>query len=135
MKKKLGCHAHRLRIISEQRNCFPSRLSFKWYCFQDQRTAACAHATSARCALVEVMREKNIDVSRNKPKLVNDEMVRKADVIVVMGCSAEGFCPANLLNKVRDWILDDQKGTPIEKVREIRDKIEGLVLNLIQEIQ
>jgi protein-tyrosine-phosphatase len=81
------------------------------------------------------MREKNIDVSRNKPKLVNDEMVRKADVIVVMGCSAEGFCPANLLNKVRDWILDDQKGTPIEKVREIRDKIEGLVLNLIQEIQ
>ena len=83
--------------------------------------------------VVQVMTEKGIDLSENKPKLITSEMVQEVDMIIVMGCSAEGFCPAPLLNKVIDWEIEDPKGKPIEKVREIRDQIERKVKALVDE--
>jgi protein-tyrosine-phosphatase len=88
-------------------------------------------STEVNSIVVQVMGEKGIDISKNKPKLVNTQMVQKADVIIVMGCDAQGFCPASFLNKVVDWKLEDPKGKPIEKVREIRDEIERRVKKLI----
>lgn len=88
-------------------------------------------STEVNPIVVQVMREKGIDISKNKPKLVNTQMVQEADVIIVMGCDAQGFCPASFLNKVVDWKLEDPKGKPIEKVREIRDEIERRVKKLI----
>jgi arsenate reductase len=88
-----------------------------------------AHEVNPR--VVQVMREKGIDLSTNKPKLVTNQMVREADMIIVMGCSAEGFCPAPMLHKVIDWGIEDPKGKPIEKVREIRDEIENRVRMLL----
>lgn len=84
--------------------------------------------------VVQVMQEKGIDISKNKPKLITTQMVQEADKIIVMGCSAQGFCPVSLLDKVVDWKLEDPKGKPIEKVREIRDEIEKRVKKLINEI-
>jgi arsenate reductase len=81
--------------------------------------------------VVQVMREKGIDLSSNRPKLITNQMVQDADVIIVMGCSAEGFCPAPLLNKVVDWGIEDPKDKSIEKVREIRDHIEEKVRTLL----
>lgn len=81
--------------------------------------------------VVQVMREKGIDLSANRPKLITSQMVREADVIVVMGCSAQEFCPAPLLNKVIDWGIEDPEDKPIEKVREVREEIERKVKALI----
>jgi len=83
--------------------------------------------------VVQVMREKGIDLSISKPKLVTNQMVQDADMIIVMGCSANGFCPAPLLPKVKDWGIEDPKGKPMEKIREIRDEIENRVRLLINE--
>jgi arsenate reductase len=80
---------------------------------------------------VQIMREKGIDLSANRPKPITGQMVQEADMIVVMGCSAQGFCPAPLLNNVIDWGIEDPEGKPIEKVREIRDEIERKVKALI----
>jgi len=84
--------------------------------------------------VVQVMKERGIDISANKPKLVTGQMVQEADMIIVMGCSAQGFCPAPLLNKVVDWGIEEPKGKPIERVRETRDEIENKVKKLINEI-
>ena len=84
--------------------------------------------------VVEVMKEKGIDISMNKPKLLMMQMAENADQIITMGCSVEKFCPAPLLKNVIDWELEDPKGKPIEKVRKIRDEIEAKVLKLIAEI-
>jgi len=81
--------------------------------------------------VIQVMKEKGFDLSKNKPKHVDAKMVREADVIVVMGCSAQGFCPTPMLGKVEDWELEDPKGRPIEEVWEIRDKIERKTKKLI----
>ena len=83
--------------------------------------------------VVEVMREKDIDISRNKPKLIDTQMIQEADTVIVMGCDARGFCPAPLLKKGVDWELEDPEGQPVEKIREIRDDIERRVTKLIGE--
>jgi len=84
--------------------------------------------------VIKVMQEKGIDISKNKPKQITAQMVQDADAIIVMGCSAQGFCPAPLLGKVVDWNIEDPKGKSLEEVREIRDKIEKKVKVLLSEI-
>lgn len=84
--------------------------------------------------VVEAMAEKGLDISQNIPRRITVDELYAANQVVVMGCEAEGFCPAPLLDKVLDWELEDPKDQPIEKVREIRDEIEQRVLKLIKEL-
>jgi protein-tyrosine-phosphatase len=90
-------------------------------------------ANEVNPVVVQVMREKGINLSANKPKLITNQMVQEAETIIVMGCNAQGFCPAPLLNRVVDWGIEDPKGKSIERVREIRDEIEKRVKRLINE--
>lgn len=85
--------------------------------------------------VVETMREKGIDISTNKPKLLNFQMAQDADLIVTMGCNDQGICPGPFFKQTIDWKLEDPKGKPIEKVREIRDEIERRVQKLINDEQ
>ena len=80
--------------------------------------------------VVEAMKEKGIDISRNTPKLLTQEMADRADRIITMGCSVEEACPALFL-PVEDWGLDDPEGKPMAEVRRIRDVIEGKVKELL----
>ena len=59
-------------------------------------------STEVNPVVVQALREKGIDISKNKPKLITTQMIQEADRIIVMGCDARGFCPAPLLNKVVD---------------------------------
>ncbi len=88
-------------------------------------------AEEIRPIVVQAMLEKSIDISQNKPNPISSTDLEEADQVIVMGCGAEGFCPAPLLKKVEDWALEDPKGKPIEEVREIRDEIEERILRLI----
>jgi arsenate reductase (thioredoxin) len=81
--------------------------------------------------VVEAMKEKGIGISQNKPKLITAKMAYDVDLIVTMGCSAQGICPGPFFKPTIDWALEDPKGKPIEKVREIRDEIEQRVKELI----
>jgi protein-tyrosine-phosphatase len=81
--------------------------------------------------VVEVMKEKGIDISNNKPKLLNFQMTQDADLIVTMGCNDQGICPGPFFKPTIDWKLEDPKGKPIEEVRKIRDDIEQRVKELI----
>ena len=85
---------------------------------------------------VQAMKEKGIDIEANTPRIMTEEMVRSADLVIIMGCSIEEACPrpiaVEMKKKVVDWGIEDPKGKPIEKVREIRDVIEGKVRELPQ---
>jgi len=84
--------------------------------------------------VVETMKEKGIDVSRNSPKLLTQAMVDRADRVVTMGCSVEQTCSAISVPS-EDWALEDPKGKPIEEVRQIRDEIEEKVRRLLAELR
>jgi protein-tyrosine-phosphatase len=83
--------------------------------------------------VVEAMKEKGIDISMNKPKLLTFQMAQGADLIVTMGCNDQGICPGPFFQPTVDWKLEDPKGKTIKKVREIRDEIERRVQKLITE--
>jgi len=77
------------------------------------------------------MKEKEIDISTNKPKLLTFQMAQNADLIVTMGCNDQGICPGPFFKPTIDWKLEDPKGKPIEKAREIRDDIKQSVKGAI----
>jgi len=83
--------------------------------------------------VVDALKEKGIDISMNQPKLLTFQMTQDADLIVTMGCNDNGICPGPFFKPTIDWKLEDPKGKPIEKVREIRDDIEQRAQKLIAE--
>lgn len=83
--------------------------------------------------VVDVLKEKGIDISPNQPKLITAKMAMDSDLIVTMGCNNQGICPGPFLKPTIEWHLEDPKGKPIEKVREIRDQIERQVQKLIKD--
>ena len=82
----------------------------------------------------KAMEEIGIDIRTQRPKNLTEDMIKVADIIINMGCMDDKFCPALFLPKVIDWGIDDPKGKPIEKVREIRDEIKERVLQMINEL-
>jgi arsenate reductase len=71
--------------------------------------------------VLDVMKEVGIDLSAARPQKLTEELVRGADRLVTMGCGDE--CPYVPGLTVEDWPLEDPKGRPVERVREIRDEI------------
>ena len=90
---------------------------------------------------VAAMEEIGYDMSSHYPKVMTPEMVESADKVITMGCGVNlddidhggAVCPAVFV-KSEDWGLEDPKGQPIDKVREIRDLIKARVEKLIEEM-
>ncbi len=84
--------------------------------------------------VVQAMKEKDIDISSAKPKMLSTEMIEEADLVVTMGCSVEEVCPAPMIARMRKkllaWNLEDPKNKSIKRVRQIRDEIERRVAEL-----
>jgi len=83
--------------------------------------------------VVEVMKEKGIDLSRRRPKGLNDLPPIEMDYLVTMGC--EETCPAVSAKKIIEWQIPDPKGKPIDEVRRIRDLLEVKVKGLLEEVE
>ena len=90
---------------------------------------------------VAAMEEIGYDMSRHFPKVMTLEMVESADKVITMGCGVNlddienggAVCPAVFVES-EDWGLEDPKGQPIEKVREIRDQIRRRVEHMVEEL-
>ena len=82
--------------------------------------------------VIEVMKEKGIDLSSRLPKGLDDFPPVEMDYLVTMGC--EETCPAVSAKKVIEWEIPDPKGKSIEIFREVRDLIEDKVKLLVKEI-
>jgi len=78
---------------------------------------------------VEAMAEVGIDLSREKPKLLQDSAVREADVVITMGCG--DACPIYPGKRYEDWDLADPAGRTLAAVRPIRDQIAARVKGLL----
>jgi len=83
--------------------------------------------------VIELMKELGIDLTSHYPKKLTVEMLDTADKVITMGCGVEQACPATL-TETEDWGLEDPKGQPKEKIRDIRDQIRARVEKLLQEM-
>ncbi len=78
--------------------------------------------------VADVMREINIDLTGAQPQKLTDDLAGQASLLVTMGCGES--CPFVPGLRIEDWKLDDPKGQPMERVREIRDDIRQRVAAL-----
>ena len=79
--------------------------------------------------VLAVMSEAGIDLSTAKPQLLTTELAAGARHLVTMGCGEE--CPYLPGLSVQDWPLQDPKGQPVERVRQIRDDIRERVQKFV----
>jgi len=96
------------------------------------RSAGSAPASEINPAVVQVMAELGLDLSKEFPKPLTDEAVRAADVVITMGCG--DACPFFPGKRYLDWELDDPAGLGVDGVRPIRDEIDGRVQALLADL-
>ncbi len=83
-------------------------------------------------AAVAAMAEVGIDIAGQRPARWTEETLRRADVIVTMGCGEA--CPVVPGARMLDWELPDPAGLSLEQVRPIRDEIGRRVRELLREL-
>ncbi len=106
--------------------------------FFERHAPDCARAESAGTepaaeiwpVVVEVMREVGVDLTGRTPKKLTQDMQRRADLAVTMGCG--DACPY-VAAPVLAWDIPDPAGRPIAEVRRIRDDLEADVRALISQ--
>ena len=80
--------------------------------------------------VITAMREVGVDLVSAATAKLTPELAQQAQLLVTMGCGDE--CPFVPGAQRDDWPLEDPKGKPIERVREIRDEIRDRVQALIE---
>lgn len=98
----------------------------------EARSAGTEPADRVHPAVVAVMAEQGIDVSRQIPQLLTIDLARWADVVVTMGCG--DACPVIPGKRYIDWDLRDPKDLPVDEVRSIRDDIQHRVADLVKDL-
>ena len=118
-------------------NAGRSQMAAAW--FNALANPAEARAVSAGTApgprvhpeVLAAMNEVGIDLSRQAPQLLTDALARDAQMLVTMGCGEQ--CPVVPGLQRDDWPLEDPKGKPLARVREIRDDVKQRVQRLIEQ--
>jgi arsenate reductase len=93
------------------------------------RSAGSLPAAELDPTVVTVMSEMGLDLTRNYPKPLTDDVVRASDVVITMGCGDS--CPIYPGKRYEDWDLPDPADQPLETVRGIRDQIHDRVKTLV----
>jgi protein-tyrosine-phosphatase len=75
------------------------------------------------------MAELGIDLSKEFPKPLTDEVVRAADAVITMGCG--DACPIYRGKRYEDWSVEDPAEKDLDEVRAIRDAIDVRVRELL----
>ena len=81
--------------------------------------------------VIGAMREVGIELEGIAPQKLTEALAEKAAILVTMGCGEA--CPGVPGLRRLDWPLEDPKGKPIERVREIRDDVRERVVALLRE--
>jgi arsenate reductase (thioredoxin) len=96
------------------------------------RSAGSEPVDTINPAVTEALAEIGLDISREFPKPLTDDVARSSDVLVTMGCG--DACPVYPGKRYLDWELDDPAGRSVAEVRRIRDDIDGRVRGLLLEL-
>jgi arsenate reductase (thioredoxin) len=96
------------------------------------RSAGSEPADRINPAVREAMAEVGVDLDKEFPKPLTDEVVRAADAVITMGCG--DACPIYPGKRYEDWQIDDPADQDLDGVRRIRDQIEARVEALLRDL-
>jgi protein-tyrosine-phosphatase len=96
------------------------------------RSAGSAPGDEIHSNVRTAMEEVGLDISKEFPKPLTDDVVRASDVVITMGCG--DACPVYPGKRYLDWELEDPANKPVEQVRQIRDEIDRRARALLEEL-
>jgi arsenate reductase (thioredoxin) len=96
------------------------------------RSAGSAPADQINPNVVTAMSELGIDIAKEFPKPMTDEVVEAADAVITMGCG--DACPIYPGKRYEDWEVDDPADADLDGVRRIRDDIDQRVRRLLPQL-
>lgn len=117
-------------------NAGRSQMAAAWFNALADKTKARAVSagtdpgTRVHPEVLQAMREVGIDLEGATPRKLTDDLARDAAILITMGCGEQ--CPHVPGLRHLDWPLEDPKGKPVERVREIREEVKGLVQELLR---
>ncbi|NIA18356.1 MAG: arsenate reductase ArsC, partial [Actinobacteria bacterium] len=94
------------------------------------KSAGTVPAGSIDPVAVEVMEEKGIDISKQIPKKLSNDLVDWADTVITMGCIDN--CPYTPPDKTIEWNIPDPRGKDKQEFIKVRDIIEKKLLILLK---
>jgi arsenate reductase len=80
--------------------------------------------------VLQAMREVGIDLAGVSPRRLTDDLAKDSTILITMGCGEQ--CPHIPGLRRMDWPLEDPKGKPVERVREIREEVKSRVTELLR---
>ena len=93
------------------------------------RSAGSLPAAELDANVVTVMNKMGLDLGKEYPKPLTDDVVRASDVVITMRLRRLlSIYPGK---RYEDWELTDPADQPLETVRAIRDEIHDRVKNLV----
>ncbi len=98
----------------------------------EARSAGNAPGAEVHQSVLEALNEIGIDASDHRPRELDGESLRWADVIVA---TCDDACPVIPGKRYLAWQVPDPKNEPIERVREIRDEIDRRVSDLLADLE
>ena len=98
----------------------------------EARSAGSRPAERVHPEVVEVMRERDIELADRTPRGLDRSDLEWADLVVTMGCGDE--CPVIPGKRYVDWELADPARLPLEEVRAVRDEIERRISALLTDL-
>jgi arsenate reductase (thioredoxin) len=96
------------------------------------RSAGSQPADQINPNVVEAMAEIGIDISKEFPKPMTDEVVQAADAVITMGCG--DACPIYPGKRYEDWEVGDPAALDLDGVRRVRDEVSERVETLLAEL-
>jgi arsenate reductase (thioredoxin) len=63
--------------------------------------------------VLHAMNEIGIDISKQKSKVLTEDMIRNAAIRVNMGCMEKEACPILFIHDLLEWGIEDPKGKSI----------------------
>src|SRR5450432_1012960 len=117
-------------------NAGRSQMAAAWfYALADHSKARAISAgtepgTRVHPEVLTAMREVGIELEGVAPQKLTDELAAQATILITMGCGEA--CPVVPGLRRMDWPLEDPKGKPVERVREIREQVQARVSALLE---
>lgn len=117
-------------------NAGRSQMAAAWFnALADKNKAQAVSAgtepgTRVHPEVLQAMREVGIDLEGATPRKLTDDLAKDAAILITMGCGEQ--CPHVPGLRHLDWPLEDPKGKPVERVREIREEVKTLVQDLLR---
>jgi arsenate reductase len=118
-------------------NAGRSQMAAAWFNLLADRTKARAISAGTdpgprvHPEVVTVMSEEGVELSNARTTRLTTDLAQQAQLLITMGCGDQ--CPVVPGLRRDDWPLEDPKGKPIGRVREIRDEIRRRVERLLDD--